>query len=253
MTATKTRRLQLENLEARELKAGNVQVYFANSDLYIVGDNAANAVSVRQSSPGVYKISGNTWAGDYTRINGYANGTCTASGINHDVRVIMQGGNDQLDFGVGDQRVINVPNMLAIDMGTGNDNVAIRDVKTGSMLSVNTGTGVDSTYAVGADVGTHFSIGDGGPVNYGDSDRATVLWSKVRAQLGFWSNQGNDSFDVESTTADSLFATLGAGDDTFQMNNSSVRSFNLQGGTGYDTFFAPGSPFVGSGFESIRR
>ncbi len=117
MKTSTTRRLQVESLENRELMAGNVTVSFSNGDLRITGDANANHVQVRQASPGVYTITGVTTGGAATKVNNVANGTITARGVNGNVVVQMGSGNDQLDFGIGDNRVINVPKALSIDIG----------------------------------------------------------------------------------------------------------------------------------------
>ena len=241
MLRSTSRRLQVESLEKRELMAGNVNVFFQGNDLYIVGDNASNGVEVRQSSPGVLKITGNTWGGDYTRINGYANGTCTASGVGHDVKILMYNGNDHLDFGTGDPRVISIANNLVMDMGAGSDTTAIRDVRVGGTLSVATGTGVnDSTYVVsGKNVGNNLLIGDGTNVNNGDYDVATVNSCTVRNQIAFTFHQGNDSAEIVSSTADSIYADIGTSNDFFKMTYSRARASATTAARGNDSFFVP--------------
>lgn len=257
-TAFKTtaRRLQLESLENRELMAGNVSVAFSGSELRIIGDAAANGVEVRQSSPGVYKITGTFEGGALTKINGQT-GTLTANNVNGNVVVALGAGSDQLNFGTGDQRVINVKRDLIIDMGTGNDWTNVRDVKVAGQVSINTGTGIDKTFVNRVDVGTDLKIGDASSsVNSGDRDEVTVLSSTVRKQLALTFRGGNDSAEIQSCVADSVYADLGAGSDFLKMTYTKPRVFSAYGGSGSDTFFVPdyaGLRFIGSGFETVRR
>ena len=257
MKTSTTRRLQVESLENRELMAGNVSVSVQNGNLYITGDAARNHVEVRQSSPGVFRVNGVTIGGAATKINNATNGVFTTSAVRGNVVISLGGGDDQLNFGTGDNRVINVPNNLSIDMGSGSDFLSIRDVKTGGNLGVNTGTGVkDETHVYKADVGGHLGINDPNSVNSGDYDIATVNNCKVKGQLQFVLKGGNDNVDVISTAADSLYADLGAGNDFFRMNYTKPRLFTAIGGSGTDIFAVPdlnGIRYNGSGFETIRR
>ena len=256
MNKTSTaRRLQVETLENRELMAGNVNVSMSNGNLFITGDANPNHVQVRQSSPGVYSISGVMLGGSATKINGY-NGV-TASGVTGNVSVSLGGGSDQLDFGTGDARQINVPGTLTIDMGTGNDWTYVRDVKTGGNLTVYTGTGQDRTHINNANVGNNLFVLDPSAVNSGDSDLTTVLTSRVKGQMQFMSRGGADSVEIQSSTCDSVYADLGAGNDFFKMLYTKPRAHTVIGGTGNDTFFVPdylGTRFNNqSGFETVRR
>lgn len=249
------RRLQVESLENRELMAGNVSVSMSNGNLFITGDANPNHVQVRQTSPGVYSISGVMLGGTATKINGYSG--VTARGITGNVSVALGGGSDQLDFGTGDGRQINVPGTLTIDMGTGNDWTYVRDVKTGGNLTTYTGTGQDRTHIVNADVGNNLFVLDPNAVNSGDSDLTTVLTSRARGQLQFISRGGNDSVEIQSCAADSVYADLGAGNDFFKMLYTKPRAHSVYGGSGTDTFFVPdylGTRFNNQwGFESVRR
>ena len=257
MKTSTTRSLKVETLENRELMACNVSVSFSNGDLYITGDASRNHVEVRQSSAGVYKITGQTIGGSATKVNGYANGTTTISNFSGNVWVSLGGGDDQLNFGTGDNRLISLPKGLSIDMGSGGDFLSIRDVKTTGNMSINTGTGVkDETHIYKADVGGHLGINDPGSVNNGDYDIATVNSCKVKGQLQFVFKGGNDRVEIISTGANTLYADLGAGNDYFRMNYTKPRLFTAIGGSGTDIFAVPdynGTRFNGSGFETFRR
>ncbi len=119
MKTSKTRRLQVENLENRELMAGNVSVSVQNGNLYITGDASRNHVEVRQSSPGVFRVNGVTIG--VQRQKSTTPRTASSRPAPSAAMWLSRwgGGDDQLNFGTGDNRVINVPNNLTIDMGAG--------------------------------------------------------------------------------------------------------------------------------------
>ncbi len=140
--------------------------------------------------------------------------------------------------------------------GTGHDWTYVRDVKTGGNLTIQTGTGQDQTHVNKVDVGGSLFVLDPASVNSGDKNTTTVLSSKVRTQMQFISRGGNDSVEIQSSMADSVYADLGAGNDFFKMLYTKPRAFTAIGGSGTDTFFVPdvnGTRYNGSGFESIRR
>lgn len=168
----------------------------------------------------------------------------------------MRGGDDQLDFGTGDQRLINVNKNLAIDMGAGSDFTYVRDVKVNGQLTVNTGTGVkDQTSVVNTEVGTHLLVSDPSTGIYnGDNDVASVIGCRVGGQIAFVFRQGRDSVEVLSSTADSIYADLGDGDDFLKLSSTRQRSITAYGGRGYDTYYNfSGMSGYNSGFENIRR
>jgi hypothetical protein len=253
------RTLKFESLENRRMMAGNVQVYFHGNDLCIVGDSAANGVEVRQASPGVYKVDGFVWGGDFTKVNGMSNGEVTAKGVAHDVVIALQGGGDDLEFGIGDQNKITVPNNLLISTGNGNETINIRDVAVGAELGIATGSGQDNVYIQGCTVGTNLVVGDAvGKVNSNASDNITILSTSVKNELAISTGLGNDSVNIDSCAANSIYAELGAGNDSFHMTNTKAprSGFVVDGGSGYDTFNVPdynNTRFNGSNFEVVKR
>jgi hypothetical protein len=125
-------------------------------------------------------------------------------------------------------------------------------VKTGNNLTIYTGTGKDTTNISNVDVGGNLFVLDPQSVYSGDRDVTTVLTSKVHGQMQFISRGGNDSVEIQSSLADSVYADLGAGDDFFKMLNTRPRAATIIGGTGTDTFFVPNPVGTRSGFELYR-
>ena len=58
MSVTKQRQLRVENLEQRQMMAGDVAVEVVNGDLVITGDSQDNNISVYQVSNGDWVVSG---------------------------------------------------------------------------------------------------------------------------------------------------------------------------------------------------
>lgn len=252
------RRLQIESLETRRLMAGNVKVSASGSDLIVEGDDLRNAVEIRQSSPGVYKITGTTIGGADTKINNQPNGTFIFRGEVDNLRISLGGGADKVDVGIGDQKEISIRGNLVISGGAGSDWTSVRNVKVGKALVVNTGTGVrDHTFISEVTVGDDLIVSDPLKVNTGDWDEVLVSSVTVKDQMEFTFRGGNDTVNIISSAADGIYASLGEGDDFFRMLYTKHKSkFDISGGGGKDTFFAPvfnKTRYFGSGFETVKN
>ena len=255
---TAPRRLQLESLETRRLMAGNVKVSASGSDLVVEGDDLRNAVEIRQSSPGFYKITGTTIGGADTKINNKPNGMFIFRGEVNNLRISLGGGDDKLDVGISDRKEISIRGNLVINGGAGSDWTSIHDVKVGKDLTVNTGTGArDHTFMTGVTVGDDLIVSDPVKVNTGDWDEVHVSAVTVKDQMEFTFRGGNDSVEILSSAADGIYASLGEGDDLFRMLYTKHKSkFDISGGGGKDTFIAPmfnKTRYFGSGFETVRN
>jgi hypothetical protein len=151
------RRLGLENLESRQLMAGDVTVSVIAGDLTITGDGAANGIIMFQMGEGQYRIAGVNQGGMATRIR-MGNSTAsyqTVSGVTDDVVINMLGGNDKVTIthnpgyalystlpddltvrtGNGDDQVflalLQVGDDVLVDLGGNRDNLTVRDVIVG--------------------------------------------------------------------------------------------------------------------------
>jgi hypothetical protein len=86
----RNRRLFLENLESREVLAGNVAVTLSNGTLRVVGDNQANVISIVQQPNGRFNViaeDGETITGPTTNL------------LVRNIRAEMRGGDDVLTIG----------------------------------------------------------------------------------------------------------------------------------------------------------
>lgn len=117
-------RPRLEMLESRHALAGNVVAALTEGQLTILGDDQANGVNiVYDVATGKHIISGRDHGGSPTQING---GTTPVefTGVKH-VQIWMSAGDDCLDFGAADQLYTTIAQKLVIDMGSGNDTVEL--------------------------------------------------------------------------------------------------------------------------------
>jgi len=118
------RKLGLESLEDRLAMAGNVVAVLTEGQLTILGDDEANGVNVVYDvATGKHIISGKDAGAAATQING---GTTPVefTGVKH-VQVWLGAGDDCLDFGAADQLYTTIAQKLSIDMGGGNDSVEL--------------------------------------------------------------------------------------------------------------------------------
>jgi hypothetical protein len=118
------RRPSLESLEARHALAGNVVAVLTEGTLTILGDEQSNGVNIIYDvATKQHRISGIEAGGSATTINGAAT-PAAFSGVKH-VQVRLGAGDDKLDFGAADQVYTAIGKKLSIEMGSGNDTVEL--------------------------------------------------------------------------------------------------------------------------------
>ncbi|MGE3821022.1 MAG: hypothetical protein AB7I30_16540, partial [Isosphaeraceae bacterium] len=140
---SRKRRIEVENLERRELLSGNVTASVVDGDLVITGDSASNWIQVRQVSEKKFKITGIS-----TTINGRSSQTFTVA---DDIRMNMKGGDDTVDVrgsgssaAPGASRYLKIFGDLDINTGSGHDTVIVKDVLVTDDVVIETGRGRDS-------------------------------------------------------------------------------------------------------------
>jgi hypothetical protein len=146
-------RLGCERLEARENPAGgNVTVFVSGGSLFVIGDSADNAVTVRQDSFGNVLVAGVFG----TTVNGQQVVNVGAF-VPTDAVVNGGFGNDQLDVA----GLVTVRG-LTVDGGSGDDLVQLRGTNS-AFLTVNTHDGNDLLIATDtiARIGAQFNMGAG--------------------------------------------------------------------------------------------
>lgn len=142
------RRLGVESLESRQMMAGDVTVSVSCGDLTITGDGAANGIIMYQMGEGQYRIAGVSQGGAATRIrmgNSIASYQ-TVTGVNDDVTINMQGGNDYVTImqNAGYAPYTTLPDDLTMNMGNGDDSVRLQLLKVGDDALVDLGSNNDA-------------------------------------------------------------------------------------------------------------
>jgi len=197
--------LRVESLEVRAMMAGDVKVTVNDGVLKIVGDYKANGVEVTQLANGNYEVSGITWGGSATKINGSTSPKeFAAHYVRDDIRVDLGSGDDAL-------RVYDLfaPDDIEIKTGDGKDIVNVVDVYVKDDLLIDTGKGDDS---------------------------ATVSGSTIKEVLSIKTGTGNDKINVEYTDIYKLLAIhAGDGNDKITTNYVSAAYGIIFEGLGYDT------------------
>ncbi len=216
------RPLRYETLEDRSLLAGNVVAVLTEGTLMILGDDAANGVSiVYEVATGKHRVVGADLGGSPTTINGGTTPVEFTGAESFDIR--LGDGDDRLDFGAADEIYTRIEKRLTIDMGEGNDECTLG--RAGP--------------ATGAGVQHHLYVKKGIFVDLGPGDDQLDLANlKTRKSLTVRGRAGNDdvTFATEFTptgaTEPTLFPVLvvgtlhihtGEGDDELSVLHALVR------------------------------
>ncbi len=194
-----SRKLNLENLEARDLKAGNITLTVVNEELRVTGDDNANQLEIHQSVGNIYRVTGLNG----TKINGKEDKLISFKG---GIRVDLRGGDDQILMG-GSTFVDDVHGNLTILTGQGKDKVTLGKVDVQGSTNINTDTEADIV-----------NLTNG---NYND--------------LSVNTGAGDDHLNLSSVNARKLTAVLGSGADAmFAKSISAEVSADIQAGSEAD-------------------
>lgn len=208
MKRSNSANLRLENLENRNLMAGDVTVNVLGGNLVIVGDDAANGIELTSTAEaGQLIVSGLDAADEATTING-EDAPLVVDGVNRGVIIRMGQGDDLLRF-----PQLNVRGTVNVRMGAGDDVVRIGDVEADAAV-------VEIGRALNVSLGT-------------GNDRATVANTRarwIRASGG----AGDDTIRTRDSASRSLSLNGGTGDDELRVNGARTRHLRLRGGGGDD-------------------
>ncbi len=146
---SKPRRPRMENLERRELMAGNITAGLGSDGiLHIDGDNWSNGVEVRQvgsqwnggSYGPVVQVRGLYQSGAQTKINGASSQTFyVVRGLDID----MNGGSDRVNIGSSTGQYSYFSKGVTVVTGSGHDDVNLNKVSTYLDTQIWTGSGND--------------------------------------------------------------------------------------------------------------
>jgi hypothetical protein len=197
-------RLRAETLEPRLMLAGDVSAAVLGGNLRILGDKLDNEISITETAPGTFLVSGL----DGTTINQQPAGTPFEA---HDVT-----------------------NNVFIRMGDGNDTVDLHQVSIHGNLDILTGGGNDDIEIVGAEIARNARI-DSGPgddvVNLGTSSAAQPVIAaasplptgvRIKNNLDIHTGLGDDEVELADThIGGNALVDTGAGNDTIVMGLAS--------------------------------
>ncbi len=159
--------LSVQRLEDRTVPAGNVAAMVSEGVLYIQGDDAANHLWVQVIGPGQVELLPYDADSTVTTVNG-VDAPATFDGVTRGYYIQLAGGDDILVVD-GAQRDTS----LFVDMGDGNDALALQYDSSQRGTTLTTGAGDDYVSIGGSDLGgtTFLSTGDG-------NDTAQLGWTQ---------------------------------------------------------------------------
>ena len=220
----------MEKLEARHLLAGNVLATISQGDLYLTGDQAGNGVQISQLGTGSYKISGLTWEGAPTTINGQS--SIIMNRLWSNLFVDLRQGNDALAITNAilppsalvtptssqfRSTTLTIPQDLVISGGDGNDILALGSVHVGRDLLIRAGRGADHIFVA------HSTIQDDmAAAGEAGNDQLTVAHTIVRDVLGLYDTDGSNRVTVTSTLAGWTEVNVGVDDDKITLIDLAV-------------------------------
>ncbi len=94
----KGRGVGFEQLERRNLMAGNVTASLVDGDLVIKGDDYSNSVVVTQFDSKTFEVSGRAAGGSDTKINGKVGARVRVTGVIDDIRAQFYSGSDGINL-----------------------------------------------------------------------------------------------------------------------------------------------------------
>ncbi|WP_425616156.1 hypothetical protein NA78x_006095 [Anatilimnocola sp. NA78] len=148
------RRFAIENLESRQLMAGDVDLLQTGGNLFITGDNDANGLFIRQLSEDRFAIIGTKTGSGNTTVEGQ--GFQVVNGVTGSVFLNMNGGNDSVKFDRGDTFIASRPGLpslgefpqvkqnLQVNMGAGADTFTTNGLQVQGRVIIDTGFGNDA-------------------------------------------------------------------------------------------------------------
>jgi hypothetical protein len=202
------RSLRFEQLEDRNLLAGNVTAAVAGGTLNIVGDNSANVLQLTQVGTNRWQVlgAGTKVNGSYSAktfsgvtniaadLNGGSDSILVYNGaLNGTLGIVTDGGNDAVTLSNVRAAAVGVSTgdghdslsfakvtapVVQVATGNGNDSVSLVRVGSRTSVEVSTGSGTDSITLndVGNDLAT-ISVNTGS----GNNDSLTVVRSRATA------------------------------------------------------------------------
>ncbi len=241
---SRNRKFRMEQLEARQMMAGDIHARVTNGDLIIEesspSQSEANTVQVTQLANGNIRVAGgNNFDGGVSKVNGAAYQDFTVAGS---LYVNLGSGSDLLVMGgtgpapTFDQVIIDTSETGAV-ASSDKDHVIVWDVSTIN-LYIETGAGNDRVFVsnptAGPWGGEIFDILTGA-----GSDVVTVSNSPETSIIHVWTGLSTendiDKVTISNVVADRLTVALGGGNDELSVTNAVVNGgFSIYADAGDD-------------------
>lgn len=247
MTRSRTpRRLSLQNLESRNLMAGNVVVNFSSQDLTITGDSQSNELRIYESTTVANRLVIEGLNG--TTINGQTHYVLQVSQLD-DVKIDLNDGHDRLLMTNISLTNTTSHSDLTIEGDGGNDYIYMDNVSgfTGE-IEIDTHGGNDTVWMRGV-------YANDIDVETGDHDDVVTMINILAHDAYVRTGSGQDRVTMNNVDVqDDLYADLGGGNDYLQVQSSSGNDVTFLGGTGIDTLKrAPATGYYANTFNDVNE
>jgi hypothetical protein len=270
----------LQQLESRQLMAGDVAVAMISGDLIITGDDLDNRVDITTVN-GQFRVSGTNWNGA-TTINGnsaaflvnvasvddirvdtklgndrlFLNGVHLTATTHGEMDIKTSGGNDlvgvynssardvKLDVGDGNDIAVssysNFHNDFFAQLGSGDDTLSLMELNIGDDLDIRGGSGKDSVAVQYVDCVDDLSA------RLGDGNDILYINGGRFDDTSIYGDLGDDRVTVNATQIDDdLYVEMGSGADKLYLYNNNVDGDEvLFGGFGADVLVYSGNNFT---------
>jgi hypothetical protein len=255
------RPLTFETLESRLPLAGDIVVQVSGGTLKVTGTDADNDISIVQTGPGAFDITGND--GEQFIVNKAAPvaGPVSVNGVTKDIKIDLKKGDDDVTVqgtGIGDVLARNVDvktrqgqdfvsitdgqvtGKVSVDSGGGDlptddDTVNIFAVSIAKTLLVKTGKGLDFVQVQSGNVTGNATLNSGSEADVVTSD-AQQFGKNLIINTGK-ATGGSDQVNIFGgvAIAGKLLITTGDGDDNISIDDVTAASAVIKTGTGADT------------------
>jgi hypothetical protein len=249
--AARFRKLRLEQMEARQMMAGDITASVVNGNLILTeADGQAgldNSVVISQVAPGQIRLTGNgTSDGSKSLINGEASQVFNVTGS---LNVNFGGGSDLVVFDGATRPTfqdvtLNLGAPASQPLSTPDvDQVMMFDANIRGSLTVNTGAENDWVFISNADIGDDVGI-DNVKINSGagpDTVHLKNLRGLINGSIDIQTFDAFSEMDKDIVAIEKTFAKFnvgirtGGGNDEIYLNNvTAYQDMNLDAGAGDD-------------------
>jgi len=247
-------KLNIENLESRQMMAGDVSAYAISKILYVNGDSLSNGIVLTSDVDGVITVAGIDQGGSATTVNGGASSTFTkikdivistnkgddaivATNLFVNGNLYISGGKDNDAIGIGEFEdigliddavdsilgALTVKKSFIIDGGDGDDALLGRNVTVNKSLVASMGAGNDIVRFDADGLGPGVNVLKTATISTSTGDDQVALYRMtVDKSLTVTTHNDQDLVELDSITVKTLSVPLGSGDDEVTVQNSSI-------------------------------